>query len=601
MKIIDKIQQAMEAKEPFYSFEFFPPKTSAGVENLSARMERMATLEPLFVDVTWGAGGSTSDLTLAISANAQKYLGVEVLMHLTCTNLKVEEIKGALNKAREAGIQNILALRGDPAKGLGNWEAAEGGLRHAIDLVRLIREEHGDYFGVAVAGHPEGHVDGRTGAEEGGQDDDRRDEGWEALELKRLKEKVDAGADFVITQFFYDTEAFLSYVKRCREVGITCPIIPGIMAIQNYNAFARMTDFCETRVPSDVREALKPITSDDDAVKDYGVDLGIRMCKALTEAGTPGLHFYTLNLERSVRLILDGLRYTETAATRRMYPWRASALSKRAAEDVRPINWANRPRSYLARTEVWDEYPNGRWGDGRSPAFGELSDTHFFRPLVGSREDRKAMWGEAPIVPGEIFETFASYIEGKIPKLPWCEVSLQQESSTIGKELAVINRRGFLTINSQPAVNGAPSDHPVFGWGGGGGRVYQKAYVEFFTSEALLDEVLEACASRPELNYYAVDVKGRTRSRGVKGTTALSWGVFPNREVQQPTVFDPETYMVWKGEAFRLWVDLWASLYDDESKSAELLHDIHDSYYLVAVVDNNFIDGNLWEIFSQGT
>ncbi|CAM9925046.1 unnamed protein product, partial [Ectocarpus sp. 12 AP-2014] len=173
MKIIDKIQQAMEAKEPFYSFEFFPPKTSAGVENLSARMERMATLEPLFVDVTWGAGGSTSDLTLAISANAQKYLGVEVLMHLTCTNLKVEEIKGALNKAREAGIQNILALRGDPAKGLGNWEAAEGGLRHAIDLVRLIREEHGDYFGVAVAGHPEGHVDGRTGAEEGGQDDDR--------------------------------------------------------------------------------------------------------------------------------------------------------------------------------------------------------------------------------------------------------------------------------------------------------------------------------------------------------------------------------------------------------------------------------------------
>ncbi|CAM9308538.1 unnamed protein product [Ectocarpus sp. 12 AP-2014] len=372
------------------------------------------------------------------------------------------------------------------------------------------------------------------------------------------------------------------------------------MAIQNYNAFTRMTDFCETRVPSEVREALKPIMSDDDAVKDYGVNLGIRMCKALTEAGSPGLHFYTLNLERSVRLILDGLRYTETAATRRTYPWRASALSKRAAEDVRPINWANRPRSYLARTEVWDEYPNGRWGDGRSPAFGELSDTHFFRPLVGSREDRKAMWGEAPIVPGEIFETFASYIEGKIPKLPWCEVSLQQESSTIGKELAVINRKGFLTINSQPAVNGAPSDHPVFGWGGGGGRVYQKAYVEFFTSEALLDEVLEACASRPELNYYAVDVRGRTRSRGVKGTTALSWGVFPNREVQQPTVFDPETYMVWKGEAFRLWVDMWASLYDDESKSAELLHDIHDSYYLVAVVDNNFVDGNLWEIFSQG-
>ncbi|CAM9290367.1 unnamed protein product [Scytosiphon promiscuus] len=582
MKIIDKIQHAMEAKEPFYSFEFFPPKTAAGVENLSARMERMATLEPLFVDVTWGAGGSTSDLTLAISANAQKYIGVEVLMHLTTKQREkqVAEIKGALNKAREAGIQNILALRGDPSKGLGNWEAAEGGLRNAIDLVRLIREEHGDYFGVAQ----------------------------EALELKRLKEKVDAGADFVITQFFYDTDAFVSFVRRCREVGITCPIIPGIMAIQNYSAFARMTDFCETRVPSEVREALVPIMSDDEAVKDYGVELGIRMCKTLMEAGAPGLHFYTLNLERSVRLILNGLGYTETAATRRMYPWRASSLSKRAAEDVRqaprrkgiqPINWANRPRSYLARTEVWDEYPNGRWGDGRSPAFGELSDTHFFRFHVGSREDRKAMWGEAPIVPEEIFETFASYIEGKIPTLPWCEVSLQPESSTIGSELASINRRGFLTINSQPAVNGVPSDHPVFGWGGSGGRVYQKAYVEFFTSEALLNRVLDACASRPELNYYAVDVRGKTRSRGIKGTTALSWGVFPNREVQQPTIFDPETYMVWKGEAFRLWVDLWASLYDDESRSAELLHEVYDSYYLVAVVDNDFIDGNIWEIFSE--
>ncbi|CAN0144090.1 unnamed protein product [Ascophyllum nodosum] len=607
MKIIDKIKHAMDAQEPFYSFEFFPPKTAAGVENLSARMERMAKLEPLFVDVTWGAGGSTSDLTLAISVNAQKYLGVEVLMHLTCTNLKVEEIKDALNRAREAGIKNILALRGDPAKGLETWEAAEGGLRHAIDLVRLIRKEHGDYFGVAVAGHPEGHTDGKgqpslsssspsqeDHGESGGEEEER-------LELQRLKEKVDAGADFVITQFFYDTEAFLRYARRCREVGITCPIIPGIMAIQNYTAFTRMTQFCETRVPPEIREALKPICSDDEAVKNYGVGLGIKMCKRLMDGGAPGLHFYTLNLERSVRLILDGLGYAVTAATRRSYPWRASALSKRASEDVRrgPINWANRPRSYLARTEIWDEYPNGRWGDGRSPAFGELSDTHFFRFLIGSKEDRKAMWGEAPIAPEDIFETFASYIEGRIPKLPWCEVSLQAESKTIDEKLANINRRGFLTINSQPAVNGARSDHPVYGWGGGGGRVYQKAYVEFFASEALLDKILEACKSRAELNYYAVDVKGRTRSRGIKNTTALSWGVFPNREVQQPTIFDPETYMVWKDEAFRLWVDLWASLYDDESRSAELLYGIHDSYYLVAVVDNDFIDGNLWEIFDE--
>ncbi|CAM9644273.1 unnamed protein product [Choristocarpus tenellus] len=166
----------------------------------------------------------------------------------------------------------------------------------------------------------------------------------------------------------------------------------------------------------------------------------------------------------------------------------------------------------------------------------------------------------------------------------------------IGQVLGAINRRGFLTINSQPAVNGAPSNHPTFGWGGGGGRVYQKAYVEFFSSQKNLRSVLDACTSRPHLNYYAVSDEGNTYSSGIKGTTALTWGVFPNKEVQQPTIFDPETYMVWKDEAFRLWIDLWASVYDDESKSAALLHEIHDTYFLVAIVDNDYISGNLWEV-----
>ncbi|CAM9315790.1 unnamed protein product [Discosporangium mesarthrocarpum] len=169
----------------------------------------------------------------------------------------------------------------------------------------------------------------------------------------------------------------------------------------------------------------------------------------------------------------------------------------------------------------------------------------------------------------------------------------------ISQGLAGINRMGYLTINSQPAVNGAASDHPVLGWGGAGGRVYQKAYVEFFASPRNLRNVLDACASKTSLNYYAVDVHGNTYSSGIKGTTALTWGVFPNKEVQQPTIFDPETYMVWKDEAFRLWIDLWASLYNDESKSAALLHELHDTYFLVAIVDNDYISGNLWEVFEE--
>ena len=149
VKIIDTLQSLQSDGQNYISFEFFPPKTSAGVSNLYTRMERMATLEPAFVDVTWGAGGSTRDLTIEIAANAQKFCGVEVLMHLTCTDMTVDDIKDVLRKAKAAGIQNILVLRGDPAKG-GRWSQCAGGYAHSIDMVKLIRQEYGDYFGIAV-------------------------------------------------------------------------------------------------------------------------------------------------------------------------------------------------------------------------------------------------------------------------------------------------------------------------------------------------------------------------------------------------------------------------------------------------------------------
>eukprot|EP01036_Dinobryon_divergens_P053852 gene53852-71964_t len=211
VKIIDKIKDSQSRSSIFFSLEFFPPKTEAGVENLYLRMDRMTSLQPIFVDVTWGAGGSTKELTTSISAHAQKYFGVDVLMHLTCTNMSVSQLKSALIAAKEAGIQNILALRGDPPKGAQFWEPNNDGFLHAVDLVRLIRQEHGDYFGIAVAGFPEGHP--QT------QDDATSD-------IRYLKEKIDAGADFILTQFFYDINVFLNFVQRCRDTGITCPIIP---------------------------------------------------------------------------------------------------------------------------------------------------------------------------------------------------------------------------------------------------------------------------------------------------------------------------------------------------------------------------------------
>jgi methylenetetrahydrofolate reductase (NADPH) len=244
------------------------------------------------------------------------------------------------------------------------------------------------------------------------------------------------------------------------------------------------------------------------------------------------------------------------------------------SEEVRPINWANRPKSYIKRTVNWDEFPNGRWGDNRSPAYGELSDSHFFRPVEGSKKDLLAMWGESPIVHRDVYEVFAKYIEGKIPILPWCETALQSETIPISSRLADINREGFLTINSQPAVNGEKSDHPLYGWGGAGGRVYQKAYVEFFVSPHRMSSIMEVINSHPNLNYYAIDSNGAEFSSGFKSVIALTWGCFPNKEILQPTVFDHDSFVVWSKEVFQLWTKSWAALYDDETESSALLYDV---------------------------
>lgn len=216
--IIQQMQTHIQNNVPFYSFEFFPPKTPAGLRNLYARMDRMSALEPMFIDVTWGAGGSTAERTLELSINAQKASGAQAMMHLTCTNMTRARLEQALEDCKKNGIRNILALRGDPPKGEYKWSAVEGGFTHAIDLVRLIRDKYGDYFGIAVAGYPEKH------GEAADVDAD----------IQFLKEKCEAGADFIITQPFYDVGIFVQWVGKCRKAGITVPIIPGVMPIQNF-------------------------------------------------------------------------------------------------------------------------------------------------------------------------------------------------------------------------------------------------------------------------------------------------------------------------------------------------------------------------------
>jgi methylenetetrahydrofolate reductase (NADPH) len=584
--IIDKIRSRIEQKKPFYSFEYFPPKTDVGVYNLYPRIERMARLEPAFADITWGAGGSTSEKTLAIAENLQKFFGLDMMMHLTCTDMSIEELDQILDRAWAAGIRNFLALRGDPPLEHGSWEQVEGGFSYAHELVAHIRGRFGDEVCLAVAGYPEGHAEAPD----------------VQTCVEHLKHKIDAGADFVITQLFFEIDEYTAFLDRCQTAGITCPILPGLMPIQSYDRFEKFVHFTGVKVPDEVWRRLDPIRQDDAEVRSYGVELCIQMCQRLAKLGVPGFHFYTLNLQSSVTRILEGLRFFDAPALDRALPWRPSTFPTRRQEDVRPIFWSNRPRSYLARTQDWDEFPNGRWGDRGSPSFGNLHDYYLLQRGMGlaSREKKLRKVFGTPTTYEDVYDVFARFCSGEIKVFPWADEGLQAETGRIVEDLVNMNRAGYLTVNSQPQVSGVPSEDPVVGWGGAGGIVYQKAYLELFLSEQKLERFLARVGQFPSLSYQAVNHAGdRHTNLPTDAVSALTWGIFPGREVIQPTVVDCETFLIWKEEAFAIWQREWAFLYPEGSPSRKLLEEIQGSYWLLNLVENDFRGGDIFSIFRR--
>jgi len=323
-KAWEGVDPAMVTDEPpKFSFEYFPPKTEKGIENLYNKVYRMSRQNPLFLDLTWGAGGSTSELTMQMSKNFKKMFNCEVNMHLTCTNITESSVKDALVEAKEGDITSICALRGDPPVGQDKWAATDGGFNCALDLVKFIKSEYGDFFSLAVAGYPEGHpnaITEVTDVEALSETEKSRlikladgklmvctDKSFKT-ELDYLKAKVDAGANLILTQLFYDVDVFLAFVKACREMGIKCPILPGIMPLATYQGFKRMTGFCRTRIPDEVAEEMEAVKDDDAEFKKYGIELVVRMCKRIWATGTvPALHFYCLNQYDTVFKILTAL------------------------------------------------------------------------------------------------------------------------------------------------------------------------------------------------------------------------------------------------------------------------------------------------------
>ena len=329
MKIIDKIN----SNKTCYSIEFFPPKTDDALASLDRSLLNFYSLDykPMFIDLTWGAGGSTSEKTLELSKKWTKIPGVDVNMHITCTNMSIEKLDTSINQAAEAGLENLVLLRGDPPaiNGIEEWKAVNGGFTCALDLVTYVRQKWGDRFCISVAGYPEGHVDQIENISKHDVNDimlssseKRRisvnpDTGdlsvcrdakyW--ADIRYLKRKVEAGADLIITQLFFDVDIFLQFVQDCRSEGILCPILPGIMLIQNVAGFKRMTTMCKTKIPDDIWKRINQIDAmpeeeAKEAVLVYGEELAKDMCQKLYEGGVRFFHLYTLNRERVAKRVI---------------------------------------------------------------------------------------------------------------------------------------------------------------------------------------------------------------------------------------------------------------------------------------------------------
>ena len=574
MKIIDKINKELENGNVFYSFEYFPPKTKSGQSNLYLKLNKMSNLIPLFIDVTWGAGGSTSELTLDICKNTQNIFCLETQMHLTCTNINEEIIIKTLDSAKEHNIMNILALRGDPPSNTIEWKATDSKFQYSKDLIKYIKTNYGNYFGICVAGYPEGHPDNNY------QDD-----------LKYLKEKVDCGADFIITQLFYDVNTFLKFYKDCRNIGITCPILPGILPIVGYNNFKRMTSFCKITVPKYIEQELEKIKDDDSQVSEYGIKLAIEMCTKLINNGIKGIHFYTLNRENSIYCILQKLNLLHNIQIKKELPWKPRLNSD---ESVRPIFWANTLNYYSQRTSDWNKFPNGRWGNLNDAQYGEIQDYNLFGISLCSNILKKKYWGNVNTLE-DIQNIFIKFIKDEIKIIPWCD-QLANETVLIKENLIDINQKGYLTINSQPKFNGLPSDHK-FGWGGLNGYLYQKEYLEFFTSEEKILNLIKSIESNKNYQYCAININNNIYTNCKDTTIALTWGIFSQKEIIQPTIVDYQSFLMWKNDAFKLWMSEWASIYEQNSSEYKFIKSIHDNYYLVYIVCDDYIDGNIFSLF----
>lgn len=573
----------------------------------------------------------------------------------------------ALDEAKVLGIRNILALRGDPPRSeeynMHGEDDSNKDFTYAVDLVRYIKQRHGNYFCIGVAAYPEGHpVDSPHEVQSPEHD------------LPYLVEKTQAGADFIMTQLTYDLDAYKRFedLLRNHESGTfkTIPIIPGLMPVHSYKVLTRVTKLSHVKLPPHILAKFEELKNDDEAVKQTGVNVLTEIVngvKSLPSPGIRGFHFYTLNLEKTVSLILErcnlipsqseieNARETSAIASstgpdqdrfRSLARRRGSSINsqphnrvivdklqpssdgspKGSASHATPALSAGMPAlpptrnttlqiseglGSLGREATWDDFPNGRWGDARSPAFGEIDG---YGPSIHvTASVARRIWGY-PVSHADINTLFRRHVSGNLYIVPWSEGGAEEDTNGLNPEtelikpelLKLIDGRGWWTLASQPAVNGVRSDHPVFGWGPQGeGFVFQKPFVEFFCSSKdyknILQPLFEKEGATEKLAWLATNVRGEFESSlpspspadavdvdpNSSSVNAVTWGVFRGKEIVTPTIIEEVSFRAWGEEAYRIW-DEWRRVYPRGSPTERFLEDTKNDVWLVCVVGQQF-------------
>ncbi|KAG0286078.1 hypothetical protein BGZ97_007563, partial [Linnemannia gamsii] len=524
-------------------------------------------------------------------------------------------------EARACGNQNILALRGDPPQGqkTTSWHPCQDGLPSATALVSHIRKTHGDYFGIGVAAYPELHPESPSLSHD----------------LYYLKQKTDAGADFIVTQLFFDVPLFLRWVKEVRRHGVVVPIVPGVMPIQSYAGFKKNVVDAGLSVPSWILEGLEAVKEDEQAVRAFGVEVGVKMqqpsAMAVSGSGSSSVASTSTTPPPSHSPSPSPAPHTTLSVIRKDKPWCSNFLPHRQNhEQQRPIFWANRPKSYISRTETWQSFPAApnQWRTLKK--YGGL-EGYGVGIKYSTAAEARHHWGE-PRRLEELIEVFQRYWKGELQTLPWCDHPFnghggggkgRDSGEDYRERLAELNGVGwYLTINSQPVVNGVRSDDKVVGWGPSGGYVYQKAFLEFFVSADQLPILIDRLKTQfPNYTYNAINHSGTTylhsstiaksKSKSNKcrrskiddnkdgedeeeeeeEPNTVTWGVFPNHEIVQPTIVERSSFLAWKDEAFELWGQ-WAQCFKTEMKeegeTRRLMDEVSEEWFLMNVVNNDY-------------